>query len=382
MVRLKVKKNKTGILVRAKLSSDEEVSPRELEKLQTRGVPGLLTARQLSRSALEFSGPYTQSLAEHLSRPVGEFEFLRILSQAIDTVIRTHQEGLVLNNLELDLRYVFYNDSNVELSFLYLPLLTNHVYVDIKGFLEALVFSMTADSKETADSIAKCRAFLQKQTAFDARAIKNYINGEIKTLQQRKSARKPRGESGFITDKPRDYYEHYHNGPAGPAGEGTVVLRDGGEETATTVLRDDGDYDGGWPGEETATTVLQSEDGPGGFSEEAATTVLREAGEQNEPEVHYASLQRMKTGEQIELNKPVYRLGKERSYVDYFIGDNNFVSRSHADIITRGRQYFVKDLNSKNGTYIHGGRIQPNIEVELRNGESVLLADEEFVLWT
>lgn len=38
----------------------------------------------------------------------------------------------------------------------------------------------------------------------------------------------------------------------------------------------------------------------------------------------------MKNNEKIKLVKPVFRIGKEKSYVDYFIGDNTTVSRSHA----------------------------------------------------
>ncbi len=58
--------------------------------------------------------------------------------------------------------------------------------------------------------------------------------------------------------------------------------------------------------------------------------------------------------------------------------DNDKVSRSHADIITRGNRYFIMDLNSTNRTFINGRQIPARQEVEVYNGDRLKLADEEF----
>lgn len=87
---------------------------------------------------------------------------------------------------------------------------------------------------------------------------------------------------------------------------------------------------------------------------------------------------RIKNNERILVNKPVFRIGKEKSYVDYFIGDNTAVSRSHANIITRDGHYYAMDTNSTNHTYIDGEMIQSNIEVEIIHGSKVRLANEDF----
>lgn len=116
------------------------------------------------------------------------------------------------------------------------------------------------------------------------------------------------------------------------------------------------------------TTVL----GNGGSGGE--TTVLSGGAQQ----VAVPHLIRKKNNEKIILNKPVFRIGKERSYVDYFIGDNTAISRSHANIISRDEQYFVVDTNSTNHTYINGGMIQSSVETRLSHGDKIKLANEEF----
>ena len=90
------------------------------------------------------------------------------------------------------------------------------------------------------------------------------------------------------------------------------------------------------------------------------------------------NLIRTRNNEKIILNKPVFRIGKERSYVDYFIGDNSAISRSHANIISRDGEYFVVDTNSTNHTYVDGVMLQSNVETKITHGSKIRLANEDF----
>lgn len=114
------------------------------------------------------------------------------------------------------------------------------------------------------------------------------------------------------------------------------------------------------------TTVLSSFNGE--------TTVLSA-----NPGVAEPYLTRVKTGERISLNKPVFRIGKEKSYVDYFVADNTAISRSHCNIHTESGEYFVEDTNSTNHTYINGKIIDSNVKVKLTSGDKVRLANEDFI---
>lgn len=87
---------------------------------------------------------------------------------------------------------------------------------------------------------------------------------------------------------------------------------------------------------------------------------------------------RSKNHEKISINKPIFRIGKERSYVDYFVNDNTAISRSHANIITREGRYFIVDTNSTNHTFIDGRMIPSNSECEIGHGTKIRLANEDF----
>ncbi len=112
-------------------------------------------------------------------------------------------------------------------------------------------------------------------------------------------------------------------------------------------------------------TVLQ-----GGFG--GATTVLVA------PTAAGAVLIRTKNGDRIPLNKPVIRLGRDRSDLDYCINDNTAVGHSHANILQRGADYYIVDQNSRNHTFVNGMMIQGGMETRLFSGDKVRLANEDF----
>lgn len=91
-----------------------------------------------------------------------------------------------------------------------------------------------------------------------------------------------------------------------------------------------------------------------------------------------AVLERKKTGESIVITKDVFKLGKEQHYADYCILDNSAVSRSHADIVKKGSEYYVVDNNSLNHTFINGIQIAGQSEQPLKEGDILTLANEEF----
>lgn len=55
------------------------------------------------------------------------------------------------------------------------------------------------------------------------------------------------------------------------------------------------------------------------------------------------------------------------------------VSRRHARIDLYGREYRLTDLNSSNGTYINGEMIKPHQPIMLKEGDSIIFSDTEFI---
>ena len=79
----------------------------------------------------------------------------------------------------------------------------------------------------------------------------------------------------------------------------------------------------------------------------------------------------------IPLEQQVYRLGASSS-ADVFI-DNSYVSRLHAQIVEEAGGHRIRDLGSKNGTFVNGTRVDDAGRL-LEIGDRIELAEGQVVL--
>ena len=86
-----------------------------------------------------------------------------------------------------------------------------------------------------------------------------------------------------------------------------------------------------------------------------------------------------KNNQIISINKNVFRLGSDINDVDHAFTSNIYVSGSHCLIFEKNGQYYIKDLNSSNGTYIDGRRIAPFTPELIMDGQEIKLANEVLI---
>lgn len=80
------------------------------------------------------------------------------------------------------------------------------------------------------------------------------------------------------------------------------------------------------------------------------------------------------------INKECFFIGKgtNTGIANDLVIRNDKVSRNHAVIERVGSEFFIKDNNSLNGTFVNGSRIAPNIRVALKSGDKIVFANEEY----
>ena len=84
--------------------------------------------------------------------------------------------------------------------------------------------------------------------------------------------------------------------------------------------------------------------------------------------------------EQKGLYVPIYMqefpffIGTLKTKVDYVI-DSRSVSRFHAKIEQESEQFFLVDLNSTNGTFVNGQRLEPNEKCMIYPGDLIAFAE-------
>jgi pSer/pThr/pTyr-binding forkhead associated (FHA) protein len=73
----------------------------------------------------------------------------------------------------------------------------------------------------------------------------------------------------------------------------------------------------------------------------------------------------------FELNDEITFIG--RSAVNDVRINDNYVSREHVMLRKLGDRVFVRDLGSRNGTFLNGRPLRPGTEVEVREGVSIVI---------
>lgn len=383
-MKIKAKTKDQRLIVKVKFSSKEKFNEKLVEAFSRVYMRGFLKPTILKKNLIEYSGPIGISLSERLKTPISSYDFFFMVEQIVVSVEKLKRNKFSLNHIILDMQNSYINSVTKELQLIYLPMEARKDDVDFCEFIEKIIYSVIPASVKDADQISKFTYFFKSLKKFDIDAIEKYIEKTDRSIVNtiRKSNM---GQSGFITNKQKVYYEHYDNnvdataileedeknGLLNKEDEATGLLTE--EDEATGLLIDDTDDTGKLDDEETGLLVNDESV----YSADSAETALL-----IENDVRYPSLLRILTDEVISINKPVFRIGKENSYVDYFVMNNNAVSRSHADIITRGINYFVVDLNSRNHTYINNQILLVKCETQIFDGDILKLANEEFIFRT
>lgn len=111
------------------------------------------------------------------------------------------------------------------------------------------------------------------------------------------------------------------------------------------------------------------------------TTVLYQNAEETtllSQVVNGGVLVRSNNNERIFIQAEEFTVGREQNAVDYCIGGNSKISRVHARFVVHDGKTYIVDNKAANGTFVNGVRVLAGQEVELKNGDKIVLADEKF----
>ena len=196
---------------------------------------GFLKPRLIKKNQIEYTGPIGISLFERLKRPLTKRDFLFIIEQIVVAVQKLQINSLPLNNLLMNIQYVYINEVTKEVQFIYVPI-TPSSNGNIIGFIESIVYSINpAQEEKDKDFVSRFIYFFRALKPFDINTIEKYIAKEdrsvVSTIKKQNA-----GQSGFMTNKQQHYYEHYDE-QSTSGDEPTGLLSE--DDEATSLLDDE-----------------------------------------------------------------------------------------------------------------------------------------------
>lgn len=317
MSKLSVEQKGTKTVVINRLTTPEAINERELNSIASGSVDGLLPLdfeKRKKDSYVKSTITSMLPLRTYVTGIVSKKMFLDLIIQVIQIVKNCEKHLMNGNNLCLSLDYIFIEPRTKEIKCILWPVVNNQLACLPSAFFGRLTHDLTFNKHEDISYVEEYNQFLRTSNPFSINGFERFI------------------------------YEL------------------SGKTPANTHI----------PGSTSFGVEKRNSDITSGKSGDTGNIAY-------DPRKYlYPILIRTKTGQNISVDKPRFRIGKEKQLVDFFISDNSAISRCHAEIISKYNRYFIIDQNSTNKTYINGQRILPYQEMELFHGADIKLGDEEF----
>jgi hypothetical protein len=291
-------------------------------------------------------------------------------------------------NLCLDTEYIFLDPYTKAVKCIFWPIVNNENAVNPVLFLSEFPYKLVFNKHEDNSYVGDYMQFFKSSSSLSTNAIERFVlqlagksvnknhtpSSDISKNhnEQRNTAS---GDTGKIAYDPLRQNRNNRNEPNknnickscnNSNSASSKFCNSCGETLNSSEYRPD--YGANEEERSAGGTTVLGVSSPG-------TTVL---GEYSGNDTVYPFLLRERNKEKIFVDKPCFRIGKEKQYTDFFISGNTAISRGHADIITRNGQYFILDHNSTNKTRVDGRIIPPKQEYEIFPGTKLRLADEDF----
>ncbi len=373
--------NKMGITqLIIKSLKGQQVNENEVYAINSNRVPGLLHLDVMQKGTsfkLIYNITGFVTLADYLRTPLNKQSFAGLLQNILANCKAMESSYFNLQYVLMDMNQVFINPNTQHIYFIYLPIQYFENQTSFREFLLGIIQHGTFAAGEDNSYVRDYINILNSGINFSVFELEEYVNRllgqnvtNIQDVECPNCRAKVKKGTNYCNQCGSRIY-----GNTGGTGKGVYDPLADAEKEEKIPEAPPKEYipetkKDNTQGLSDGTTVLGAD--PGG------TTVL--GSEELETPV-YPYLIREKNNEKISVNKPSFRIGAERKYVDYWVSDNSTVSRSHADIITKDKRYYIIDLNSTNKTYVDNRAIAIQKEVELFNGTRIRLSNEDFVFY-
>lgn len=333
--------------------------------MQSKIIRGLMKPTVGGARKISYIAPNGITLKKYLSNNITKNDFFLVFAQILEAVKAIDRNSFNINNLVSNINYSFINERTKEVHLVYQPLRSQVITSGLASFLYDVAYSVNLELGTDYRDINQLIEYMKSLPVFSIQKVEDYILKIYPQVYKQVKRQKP-GQSQML--RGNDFY--YRQNDVQKRNQQIRNLNDDSDnstlpddENGDTALLDDFD---------DATTLLDDDATLLLIEEDEATSLLIDDAKT------YPYLIRASTYDRIEINRSVFRIGKECSYVDYFVQNNTAVSRRHADIITKGNQYFIKDNRSTNHTFINGLDIPADQEIEIFDGDSLTLANEVF----
>ena len=368
----------------------------EVEMMKNNVIKGLLpfsSAQNNDEIIFMYEMTNKMRLSQFLGGLVRWEEIYPAVQGIVAALIDCEQYMLNEGHFVLDMDVVFVDLTSRKIELVFLPI-EDKLFVQItwKEFLTTLLHNLNYDKRDDIEKLEALQIYLTDEKI----TIKKYAE-KIQKLEEPNFVRNNGGEKvkyenekPFVQEKKEDKANVIYNVPTGDTKISSSVMKTEKEDKKKEGIiglfskkkkkhnntQQAEPFAFEIPGQNKSITNSKKKERQA--VQEIGETLLDESGEEA---LFMPYLIDKKTNSQIPINKKDFKIGREEKYVDYVTSEPT-VGRLHASIVLDEQEkiIFVRDANSKNGTFVNGEKIQSNINFQVKNGDVIRFGRDEYIL--
>lgn len=302
--------------------------------------------------------------------------FLAVLRNLADVVAEVKNNGFMqCENIETSLDKIFIDCNNHKVSLIYVPLNTQthpDSFIVLENSLKSNLLAAISNYPNLMSAYVGTLCEYLKNPIFSIEQLRDLLNNGSGPLSSLNS-RYPEGADGRTLDyRTQEYPMPEYSSNAVTANQSNQPAYGKPHDTLKPSSQKKGLLSGLFGSKQNRQQVNAAEP----VHDSSATEIL------DELFVPSIMLVGVKTPVKIEIviNKEDFIIGKKFDSVDGLIQFNKAISRVHCKIVHSGKKYFIADLNSSNGTYVNGARVDPNRQASIAPGDKIRLANSDFII--
>ena len=234
--------------VKSRLSSEEQINPRELELLSG-GMRGIMRVRQGRFGRLIFEAPEAEPLKRYLMRGLTKEEFASVVAQLVRVLKLIERSTLQMRNLELRVENVYMTPKTRELIFIYRPVINKSASSDLNGFIRSLIEYATFSTLEDRTYVTELEGILRDIEKFPPKTMADYVCRLDKATYDRELAYSDKKQFGGKIDPETGLFEIYDSFSPESGAEPATAVYDEEDEAAPAAGRYEDQLTGTWDDE-------------------------------------------------------------------------------------------------------------------------------------
>lgn len=315
--------NKIVYRTRNEIQLNQEV----INQVRTGAVSSLLPVIEANSREVVYGAGDLITLRNYLKKNVSIDIMYSIISQTIDTLNKLSNERMSNTRLVLDADYVFVNEEDGRLFFIYEPYISNREMIVYINFWINIIDTTKIKDVDVREQCLQLKQYIEESKNKSLDEIYAYVN---KTVS-------------------------FNN----PSTTGNLMVK-------ATNLREVEQMNQSFDEEPETGLLVQSKPEP--LTQKPKPIIAREK---------RAFIIRENNNDKVEVITNVFSVGKSAS-CNYTISGNPTISRNHVIISKKLGEFYLVDEKSTNGTFINGEKVEKNREYCLKNGDRLRLSNEYF----